>query len=252
MKKNLDVVQENQEEQYEFPYHYIPTVDNGNFSQTRYWSWGYRYLGGIQLVEEQLSEIEFDSLIDIGCGDGRFLKEIESKYPEVDTLGVDYSQRAINFANSMNPQISYDCRDITQDRIPKDYDVATLIEVLEHIPPDDLANFVDATVDTLTSDGTLIVTVPHKNKPVQPKHYQHFDQSTLIHTLEDHFESMKFIPFDEQSRILNVLQKVLGGRGNQFIITNEFLNSSFWRLYKKKYLYTSEKNCGRIAVVCER
>lgn len=249
MSENLDEEQKRQEEQYDFPYHYIPTNEGGTFTQTRQWSWGYRYLGGIQIVLDQLADIEFKSLIDIGCGDGRFLRELAKKYPETEMLGVDYSQRAIDFANAMNPNISYECRDIVEDELLKKYDVVTLIEVLEHIPPDNLQNFVDATVDMIRNNGKIILTVPHKNKSVQKKHYQHFNQELLTRIFENQFNRLEFIPFDELSRLLKLTQKLLGGRGSQYIITNESVKSWFWNFYRSRYLYTSEKKCGRIAMI---
>ena len=39
----LDEKQLLQEGEYEYPYHYIPTWGSGGFSQTRFWSWGFRY-----------------------------------------------------------------------------------------------------------------------------------------------------------------------------------------------------------------
>lgn len=71
-----DDEQQIQEDQYDYPYHYIPRVENGQFSQSQYWSWGMHYLGGIQLILEQIDSYSFDSLIDVGCGDGRFLREL--------------------------------------------------------------------------------------------------------------------------------------------------------------------------------
>ncbi len=93
-----DDEQQIQEAQYDYTYHYIPHVKNGQFSQSQYWSWGMHYLGGIQLVLEQINSYSFDSLIDVGCGDGRFLRELATEYPSVDTLGIDYSERSIAMA----------------------------------------------------------------------------------------------------------------------------------------------------------
>ncbi|MBC8252913.1 MAG: anion permease, partial [Ardenticatenia bacterium] len=80
-----------QDREYAYPYHYIPTWENGQFSQVQYWSWGYRYLGGIQVVLDQLRKLSFETLVDIGCGDGRFLREAKARFPEARMLGVDYS-----------------------------------------------------------------------------------------------------------------------------------------------------------------
>jgi len=250
---DLDEEQRKQEVQYEFPYHYIPTLKDGQFSQTRHWSWGYRYLGGFRVVLDRLTDLEFDSLVDIGCGDGRFLRELDSEYPDVETFGVDYSERAIDFARAMNPELTYECRDIVEDGLERTYDVATLIEVLEHIPPQELPEFVEATVDVVADDGTVVLTVPHENKVPRDKHYQHFDREQLTDILSDHFERLEFVHFDNvRSKPLTALQRLLGGRGAHYLITNSTIQSLFWRLYTTRYLYTSEERCGRIAAVCHK
>lgn len=252
---NLNSQLKIQENQYSFPYHYIPEIKRGKFSQIKYWSWGFRYLGGMQVVFDQLEKIKFSSLIDIGCGDGRFLSELVKAYPNTDVIGVDFSERAINLAKAMNPEISscYLKKDIITQKISNSYDVATLIEVLEHIPPDQLESFISAIAGLLNDKGHLIITVPHKNKPIQSKHYQHFNSLELKGILSLYFENFIFIPFDRESKILSLMQKLIGGKGNYFVLTYSKALSWFYNTYKKKYLYaTDERNCGRIAVVCKK
>ena len=125
-------------------------------------------MAGIQVVIDQLEKIKFNSIIDIGCGDGRFLHELNKNHSQTDMSGVDYSQRANDFANAMNPTIDFECGDITEDKLDKQYDVATLIEVLEHIPPNRLTNFIDSCTDIIKNEGALILTVPHKIKEYKP------------------------------------------------------------------------------------
>ena len=87
----LEMPQQAQEDQYSFPYHYLPSWSAKGLILARYWPWGYRYLGGLMLVLDQLQPYRFASLIDIGCGDGRFLREAAKVYPDAHLLGVDYS-----------------------------------------------------------------------------------------------------------------------------------------------------------------
>src|SRR5512135_225184 len=108
-----------QEAQYSFPYHHIPSVQKAKFSPVRYWSWGFRYLGGIQLVLDQLENTQFSSLIDIGCGDGRLLREIASHYGEKHLLGIDASTRAIQLAQALNPGVRYQTIDLFNESIPE-------------------------------------------------------------------------------------------------------------------------------------
>lgn len=249
----MDTKQEIQNKQYKYPYHYIPTLNDGHFTQTLYWSWGFRYLGGIQVVLDQLEELNFDSLIDVGCGDGRFLRDVRDQYGKADLLGIDYSKRAIDIAKAMNPHIRYENVNILEKDLKTTFDVATAIEVLEHIPPNDLSEFVKIISDIINDEGYFILTVPHQNKPVSDKHYQHFSSEKLNQILSPYFSEIEFITFDSPSRVLKFLSNILGGNGNNYVITNAGLNNWFFKIYKNKFLYKENENrCSRIAAVCKK
>lgn len=247
----MEQEQDIQEAQYSYPYHYIPDWRDGKFSQTQHWSWGFRYLGGMKVVFDELSDLSFRSLVDIGCGDGRFVREMNRRYPEKEVLGVDYSERAITLARAMNPSLEFETRNILEDPIERTFDVATLIEVLEHIPPDQVEQFIERVRGVLEPEGCLLITVPHVNKSVSDKHYQHFDTELLNRILDPHFQNVSITPFDAQSKVLSFIQILLGGNGRNFIITNSVINSLFMKYYLKRFLYgVTENNCGRIAAFC--
>jgi SAM-dependent methyltransferase len=250
---DLPAEQQIQESQYDYPYHYIPWVEDGCFSQLQYWSWGMYYLGGIHVVLDQLEPWSFDSLINVGCGDGRFLRELAAKRPSVDTLDIDYSELSIAMARGMNPDLDYEVIDLLSEDVGRQFNVATAVEVLEHIPPDDLTTFVERIAGLLVEDGRFVLTVPHENKPVQDKHYQHFSAADLNPLLEPHFGSVGFVPFDKQSKVFTALELALGGRGNYFVVNSPPIVNTLWRFYQRRYLYAnSESNCRRIAAVCHR
>lgn len=243
-----------QEDEYVFPYHFIPFAEDGAFAQTRHWSWGIHYLGGIQTVQNILSKKRFTSLIDIGCGDGRFLHDMSRKKSNIDWAGVDFSERSISFARAFSPNVDFNVRDIVSNPTEKQYDVATLIEVIEHIEPSKLKQFLGAVAQCIQPGGTVIITVPHKNSPLIDKHFQHFDADSLRSALEDHFIVTDIGFFDRSKSILLKLAKTfLGGGGKQFVITNSFLNRAFYRMYRKNCLHVaSEKNCQRLVATATR
>lgn len=249
-----DQPQRVQESQYSFPYHYIPEQRPGKFSGVRYWSWGYRYLGGIKLVLDLLAKENFTSLADIGCGDGRFLREVARCYSDKQLLGVDVSEQALRFARAFNPGIEFLAVDITAATLPRQFDVATLIEVMEHIPPTQLDGFVRAVAKSLHKNGRLLVTVPHLNKPLIKKHYQHFNVKNLLAALDPYFTDFTVIPFDvSESRAapVRIIEGVLGSRGKWLLLMNQRLLYMFYQWYLKRYLYArDESQCERLAVIC--
>jgi SAM-dependent methyltransferase len=249
----MDEEKKLQEEQYQYPYHYIPEREETGFTQTQHWSWGFRYLGGMKVVLDRLQNMSFESLIDIGCGDGRFLRELRGHYPETRLLGIDYSIQSIRLARAMNPNLDFEVRNILDNPKSKKFQIATLIEVLEHIPPENVEKFAQRVRSALVPEGHVILTVPHVNKSLNKKHYQHFDKSSLEGILHPFFSDLKFFPFDQRSRLLSAIQLLLGGSGDNFLITNSAINEAFFRLYINKVLYTeNEETCGRIAVVGKR
>jgi SAM-dependent methyltransferase len=248
--------QQLQEDQYQLPYHYIPSLGQNRFAQHLYWDWGFRYLGGLHLVTEELRQLPFQSLIDVGCGDGRFLREVQDSFPGHRLMGVDYSERAIALASALNPRLRFAVLDVFRQNLEERFDVATLIEVLEHIPPDQLGDFVKGTQRLLDEQHTLLITVPHVNKPLVRKHFQHFDETKLRALLEKTYADLKFIPFDTSAArapLLRLIVKLLGGKGKLFLVTDKRLLFAFYSFYLRRYLYSrNETDCERIAVICRK
>jgi cyclopropane fatty-acyl-phospholipid synthase-like methyltransferase len=249
----MDKVTAIQEDQYEIPYHYIPSWDRGVFTQTRHWGWGFRYLGGLIVALDLLQEHRFRTLLDVGCGDGRFLREAQKKHPDAEILGVDYSERAIQLAAALNPHISFVSINILDEPLNRSFDIATLIEVIEHIHPDQLELFMSRIAASLNDRGRIVLTVPHVNKPLLDKHYQHFDIELLLTCLRKYFRPGRIIPFDSNPLGLRLTARLIGVRANNYVITSKKVNRWFFKRYLTRYLYCKgEASCLRLACVATK
>jgi 2-polyprenyl-3-methyl-5-hydroxy-6-metoxy-1,4-benzoquinol methylase len=230
-----------QEAEYSFPYHYLPTITEAGFRQHQYWSWGYRYLGRLKVVFDLLGRIEFNSLLDIGCGDGRFLYEIRKAYGDIELSGIDYSKKALSLAKQMNPELEFKQRDILVSPLKSQWDVITLLEVIEHIPPQLLPDFIKAASGMLRPGGTLIITVPHLNEKLISKHYQHFDPKKIRALLPPDLEESECFLFDRISLLMKIFLKLMGGSGMFYIVSHQGLNNLFYNHYVQKCLYSKRK-----------
>jgi len=252
--KKLNKSQKIQEERYQFPYHYIPTLVNNNFSQFRVYPHfvGYEYLSYLNFILKQIDLIEFNSLLDIGCGDGRFLHEINKKSSNKNLLGIDYSEKAIRLANAMNERIKFVCANILDDTPCTDekFDVITLIETLEHIPLNVIKIFIKKVSFYLKNTGLLIITVPSKNIPLSPKHFQHFDLKSLKHTLDPYFNVIEHYYLNKISKFIERINKIFINK--YFIINQMRLRNLFYRNYIKNYLNSDRNNAGRIYAICTK
>ena len=245
----LSAEQAVQEAEYEFPYHYIPRLEGGNFSQVRKLRWGYEYLSYLRFVLARLERFEFDSLLDVGCGEGRFLREVSKRFPERRLLGVDYSARAVEYARLLNPGLDFARADIADGSEPAErFDVVTLIETLEHVPPGDLGEFVYGLRRRVNDGGLLVVSVPSRNTRMSPKHYQHFDLDSLIAALAPHFRVEEHYYLNRISKWERLLSALLTNR--YFILNERRLLNALYRRYERTLLGARATDCKRICVVC--
>jgi len=190
----MDSLQQLQDDEYSFPYHYISQF-RSRFTQNYYDSWGVNYVSTIEFILKKLEKESFNSLVDIGCGDGRLVLEIKNNFSSLEILGIDYSKRAIQLAQSMNPYGDYKQLDILTQSVEKKFDVGVLMEVFEHINPELGEKFVQAIAKLLKPQGLLYVTVPHINKAVEYKHYRHFSSQSLIQCFASRFDVVEVVPF---------------------------------------------------------
>jgi 2-polyprenyl-3-methyl-5-hydroxy-6-metoxy-1,4-benzoquinol methylase len=249
----MDTVQLQQEAQYDFPYHYIPTRTETGISTHIRWGWGLHYLVGIDMAMHHLQRIAPTSVLDVGCGDGRFLREVRKSLPNARTLGIDYSARAITLARALNPGADYETVDITQDNAIQNFDAVTLIEVIEHIHPDHLGSFLMHASNCLASGGAMVVTVPHCNVPLQKKHYQHFSSESLRSVLSPHLTDIVIIPFGHMPLYLKFAARILGLTSGPIIVDLPAVCKRIYNRYRKLCVRgQAESQCSRLLVIGTR
>jgi len=249
----LDKKQKIQEEEYQFPYHYIPFNKDGKFSQTIEWTWGYQYLATCDLIADLIKRIKFDSLMDVGCGDGRLLQILAEEFKDKSFTGIDYSKRCINLASALNQHhnVNYKQGDIINLKSNKKHDIITLIEVLEHINPDRIDEFLQSIYNKLDKLGIFLITVPSKNVKVQDKHYQHFSKNDLTILLTHHkFNIKKIIFIGKRGRWIDKLISYMIKLWR--IFPNSKLSGLLYDFYKKNLYIGNKENTGRILMMVQK
>jgi 2-polyprenyl-3-methyl-5-hydroxy-6-metoxy-1,4-benzoquinol methylase len=214
--------QKSQDDEYSYPYHYIPEFRN-NFSPLIFWKWSLQYISAIEYVLNQIKKDEehIRSIADVGCGDGRLTKELMLEFPQKKIVGIDYSERAILLARALNPTAEFLNIDITNCDIESKYDAITLIEVFEHIPIEQCEKFVDVLSDILNEKGKIYLTVPHKNKPISYKHFQHFTLSDLKNHFKKNFIIKEVEYIQKGSKLLLLINLITNNRF--YISTNNVI-----------------------------
>lgn len=168
---------QHQEDKYHLPYHWFPEDRLPKFSR------------------QEKQRIVFDMIrrgtrhpvrdyLDVGCGDGRWTTDVhrflEGCQAGVRGHGVDISSRAIGFARLISPHLDFE--DFDGRHLPFEdasFDLATSIEVIEHIEDDSETLHLQEIRRVLRPGGLLVLTTPNHLLPMPPHHLRHYTVERL-------------------------------------------------------------------------
>ncbi len=121
------------------------------------WFWHHHRL---RLVESKLPA-DCRRLLDLGCGPGTFLGNLAR--PVESALGIDLAEPQIAYAREhyARPGIEFRVADVRSAALEGQFDAAVSIEVIEHLPPDEVHGFLKDAYSALRPGGHLILSTPN-------------------------------------------------------------------------------------------
>ncbi len=239
-----------QEEQYNFPYHYIPHFDNhGNALTHRTLDWGLEYFCYQMEIKQIIEHLNPSSVLDVGCGDGFLIGCLNDKID--DRVGVDFSERALRFARAFHPDIQFLCCDV--DDVKNQFDVVVAVEVLEHIPEKNINKFVMSLINKTKIGGRVILCVPTTNVPLSKKHYRHYNvdlvkQHLGLPSSDIFIENIKYVYYSDWK--IKIYTKLFSNR-IWFFYFKPF-GKLIWRHVWQKLRYANSKNGHHLIITLKR
>ena len=123
-------------------------------------------------------------LLDIGCGNGAFLRAFGSVYPNWSMTGLELNDRNQAAVESIPGVESFHVGPV--ESLPSQFNLITLIHALEHIPRP--SHFLRTLKEKLLPGGMVIIEVPNlKTSPFDiliADHCTHFTTDTLGKVIE--------------------------------------------------------------------
>lgn len=167
------------------------------------------------------------SVLDIGCYLGYGENVIKETSKEI--IGIDTDKDAIDFACRNYDFKNIDFIHVELGRLPFNddrFDTVLGMELIEHIPPQELDYFLRDVKRVLKKGGTLITVTPNRKtrlmpfqKPLNPDHFREYTATQFIKILCRHFSDVE----------------IAGIRGSELIesIEKQRVNKSALRAYVK-------------------
>jgi 2-polyprenyl-3-methyl-5-hydroxy-6-metoxy-1,4-benzoquinol methylase len=107
-------------------------------------------------LESRLGSLAGLSVLDIGCGRGRWVKEYAKRGARV--TGVDLSPELIDLLAAQMPEHRFLCQDLTHLDMPRDaFEIVNSVTVLQHLTHDSQRAAVGSIASSLKEDGYLVL-----------------------------------------------------------------------------------------------
>jgi|SRR5882724_112747 len=239
-----------QEDQYHFPYHFIPYNVDEVWRISRFLWWGYEYIAVLDTIVNLIISYHPKKVLDFGCGDGRLIHELcREKLAEI--VGIDISERARSFSQAISRHDSrvriYETfRDILEER----FDAVIAMEVLEHIHPHELKSILTEIHTALDEVGLFVISVPTCNIPLNRKHYRHFTIFEVEQEIDGLFVIDQTYFIHKIGTLANLLRRMVV---NKFVIMNwnPWLKLTTF-LYKMYVMNADEVNGAHLIAVLRK
>lgn len=104
-------------------------------------------------------------VLDLGCGQGAFLRLLTTRWPDLKPVGVDHNRAALDDLRAAGIEI-HEC-DVARfaEREPEAFDIVCAFQILEHAQ--DPRALLSAAVRLVAPRGRLFISVPNRHRLVR-------------------------------------------------------------------------------------
>lgn len=146
-----------------------------------------------------------DRVLDIACGDGYGCRILAGQVGQVVGVDINGPLIAANQERNAASNISYDVGDCFALSLSDGAVTgATAMELIEHLPVDQVDNFMKEVRRVVKPGGSFICSTPqnsHGDIPVVPWHVKEYSVTELRAILERHFTSVKILSSKSGGRL---------------------------------------------------
>ena len=178
------------------------------------------------------------AVLDVGIGRGEMLTCMKD-WGYSNYLGIDISPSTVNFCSSLglNCVLIEDTAKWLLQR-PKLFAVITLLDVLEHIPKNEVVSFLRSIFTSLIPGGTLIVQVPNLQSPEGFLH-RYNDITHEVGFVEHSLEQVLIVSGFSAISFFGFEQMVFPGLNQQ---VKKLLRYAYWKKIRFNRWITSNHN----------
>lgn len=89
-----------------------------------------------KIIHAMIEPLHFESVLDVGCGEGSLLNELTQARPGLQVAGTDVSEQALALSRRYLPDGRFSLLDLEREHLDEQADLVVCSEVLEHLEAD--------------------------------------------------------------------------------------------------------------------
>ncbi|MGD6844739.1 class I SAM-dependent methyltransferase [Bacillus infantis] len=176
-----------------------------------------------QLALPKMSKViknnDIQSILDVGCGEGGYLKRISQKHPEITMTGIEINEDVAESASANcadNPNISIVHADMQDYEPEKKADLIMINNLLHYIEPEEREGLFERISSWLSDKGTITVITPI----LHSKKGEEF--SSVFNSFFSAFENLYATPTEED------MMKIAGKLGMEMKTFKPIITEGGW------------------------
>lgn len=146
-----------------------------------------------RIIKECIKDISFNSVLEVGCGNGMNLVNLVRHFKISRFAGMDISKEALQKVKEILPSGEYYQMDVQRDFLKQNYDLILCCDTLEHLE-DDISCLIN--ISKMADKYVLISTLTGKmrDSEIDVGHIRNYNQEDLLTKLNAAgFEPIKII-----------------------------------------------------------
>ncbi len=199
-----------------------------------------------------ISQLPFETVLDVGCGQGELLVELQSSFPHIKPYGIDISNSAIEMASARVSQGQFWVLDTSKEHLSEQFDLVVCSEVLEHIPDD---RAVLRNLAQMTGKYLIISTIQGRMRRFEAGevgHVRNYASGELVQKVEQSgFRVIKVVEwgFPLYSPLYRNFLELTGSKGTtgEFGVVRKLISNALYYLF----MLNSSKRGDEIFVLAE-
>lgn len=148
------------------------------YEPTTYWrTRGETFAAQELALADVLRDLDYETVLDVGCGTGRIGSLIRGLQPGAAYAGIDVSPDVLRAASNRLPHGTFHESSLARFRPERTWGLVVASELLMHVPPDDVAMAVAKLRDL---SARWIVTIDYVGSEILASHNFAHDYQSLL------------------------------------------------------------------------